>query len=182
MGCFFSPLFLLSGLKCRWVLCFCWVLQVGVEALGPFSSDGWILRFCYFVWLMSFNRFHVWWRKRKRFLLTLDLMNFFAVSAPAGFPDHPHRGWQIPISYHSFSRTLLVFLLFLQCRRILLSFCDLVSGFETVTYMLDGAFTHQDFAGHKGTIRTGDLQVLVLNMQKTPLKFENQSQNIVFQW
>ncbi|XXG78714.1 hypothetical protein AAC387_Pa08g2602 [Persea americana] len=50
------------------------------------------------------------------------LMDEFSVSAPAGFPDHPHR------------------------------------GFETVTYMLDGAFTHQDFAGHKGTIRTGDVQ------------------------
>ncbi|RRT52071.1 hypothetical protein B296_00050703 [Ensete ventricosum] len=31
-------------------------------------------------------------------------------------------------------------------------------GFETVTYMLEGAFTHQDFAGHKGTVRAGDLQ------------------------
>ncbi|MQL82464.1 hypothetical protein Taro_014933 [Colocasia esculenta] len=30
--------------------------------------------------------------------------------------------------------------------------------FETVTYMLQGAFTHQDFAGHKGTIGPGDLQ------------------------
>ncbi|XP_058093503.1 pirin-like protein [Magnolia sinica] len=50
------------------------------------------------------------------------MLDEFSVSAPAGFPDHPHR------------------------------------GFETVTYMLQGAFTHQDFAGHKGTIRTGDLQ------------------------
>ncbi|KAL9268839.1 Pirin-like protein [Drosera capensis] len=50
------------------------------------------------------------------------LLDEFTVSAPAGFPDHPHR------------------------------------GFETVTYMLQGAFTHQDFAGHKGTIGTGDLQ------------------------
>ncbi|CAN6447958.1 unnamed protein product [Victoria cruziana] len=50
------------------------------------------------------------------------LLDEFSVSAPAGFPDHPHR------------------------------------GFETVTYMLQGAFTHQDFGGHKGTIRTGDLQ------------------------
>ena len=31
-------------------------------------------------------------------------------------------------------------------------------GFETVTYMLEGGITHQDFAGHKGTIRTGDVQ------------------------
>ncbi|KAK9155394.1 hypothetical protein Sjap_002874 [Stephania japonica] len=50
------------------------------------------------------------------------LLDEFSVSAPAGFPDHPHR------------------------------------GFETVTYMLQGAVTHEDFEGHKGTIRTGDLQ------------------------
>ncbi|KAJ8458099.1 hypothetical protein OPV22_031025 [Ensete ventricosum] len=50
------------------------------------------------------------------------MLDEFSVSAPAGFPDHPHR------------------------------------GFETVTYMLEGAFTHQDFAGHKGTVRAGDLQ------------------------
>lgn len=50
------------------------------------------------------------------------MLDEFAVSSPAGFPDHPHR------------------------------------GFETVTYMLQGAFTHQDFAGHKGTIRAGDVQ------------------------
>jgi len=31
-------------------------------------------------------------------------------------------------------------------------------GFETVTYMLDGEFTHEDSAGHKGTLRPGDVQ------------------------
>ncbi|GAA0148823.1 transcription cofactor [Lithospermum erythrorhizon] len=31
-------------------------------------------------------------------------------------------------------------------------------GFETVTYMLQGAANHQDFAGHKGTIWPGDVQ------------------------
>ncbi|XP_058005263.1 pirin-like protein isoform X2 [Hevea brasiliensis] len=31
-------------------------------------------------------------------------------------------------------------------------------GFETVTYMLQGGITYQDFAGHKGTIHTGDVQ------------------------
>ncbi|URE47299.1 pirin-like protein [Musa troglodytarum] len=41
-------------------------------------------------------------------------------------------------------------------RIILTEVSDL--GFETVTYMLQGASTHQDFAGHKGTIRAGDLQ------------------------
>ncbi|KAL2652896.1 hypothetical protein R1flu_021024 [Riccia fluitans] len=50
------------------------------------------------------------------------LLDHFAVAPPAGFPDHPHR------------------------------------GFETVTYMLEGSFTHQDFDGHKGTIGPGDLQ------------------------
>ncbi|GJM97232.1 hypothetical protein PR202_ga14143 [Eleusine coracana subsp. coracana] len=53
------------------------------------------------------------------------MLDEFSVSKPAGFPDHPHR------------------------------------GFETVTYMLEGAFTHQDFAGHKGTIHAGDVQVRV---------------------
>ena len=50
------------------------------------------------------------------------MLDKFAVAPLAGFPDHPHR------------------------------------GFETVTYMLQGAFTHQDFVEHKGTIRTGNVQ------------------------
>ncbi|CAL5335593.1 unnamed protein product [Camellia sinensis] len=50
------------------------------------------------------------------------VLDEFSVSAPAGFPDHPQR------------------------------------GFETVTYMLQGAMTHEDFEGHKGTIGVGDLQ------------------------
>jgi quercetin 2,3-dioxygenase len=31
-------------------------------------------------------------------------------------------------------------------------------GFETVTYLLDGEFEHQDSAGHRGLIRAGDVQ------------------------
>ncbi|GAU89912.1 hypothetical protein RvY_02406 [Ramazzottius varieornatus] len=31
-------------------------------------------------------------------------------------------------------------------------------GFETVTYMINGSFTHEDFKKHKGTIGPGDLQ------------------------
>ncbi|XP_077215275.1 pirin-like protein [Tasmannia lanceolata] len=50
------------------------------------------------------------------------LLDEFSISAPAGFPDHPHR------------------------------------GFETVTYMLEGAVIHEDFEGHRGTIKAGDLQ------------------------
>eukprot|EP01134_Creolimax_fragrantissima_P004212 CFRG4212T1 len=50
------------------------------------------------------------------------LLDEFSVTESAGFPTHPHR------------------------------------GFETVTYMLKGAFSHEDFAGHKGIIYPGDLQ------------------------
>jgi redox-sensitive bicupin YhaK (pirin superfamily) len=31
-------------------------------------------------------------------------------------------------------------------------------GFETVTYMLEGEFEHEDSAGHRGTISSGDVQ------------------------
>ncbi len=31
-------------------------------------------------------------------------------------------------------------------------------GFETVTYVLDGEFEHEDSAGHRGTLRAGDVQ------------------------
>lgn len=33
-------------------------------------------------------------------------------------------------------------------------------GQETITYLLSGAFDHEDFAGNKGTISTGDLQFM----------------------
>jgi hypothetical protein len=31
-------------------------------------------------------------------------------------------------------------------------------GFETITYMLEGEFEHEDSAGHKGVLRPGDVQ------------------------
>src|SRR4051812_45904750 len=31
-------------------------------------------------------------------------------------------------------------------------------GFETVTYILDGEMEHEDSAGHRGTLRAGDVQ------------------------
>lgn len=34
-------------------------------------------------------------------------------------------------------------------------------GQETITYLLSGAVDHEDFAGHRGTIETGDLQFMV---------------------
>ncbi|XP_072370447.1 pirin isoform X4 [Scyliorhinus torazame] len=61
------------------------------------------------------------------------LLDEFKVSKPAGFPDHPHR------------------------------------GFETVTYMLNGSFEHEDFCGHKGTINPGDLQSQVYT--HTPMMY-----------
>uniref|UniRef100_A0A7N0U351 Pirin n=1 Tax=Kalanchoe fedtschenkoi TaxID=63787 RepID=A0A7N0U351_KALFE len=50
------------------------------------------------------------------------VLDEFSISAPGGFLDHPHR------------------------------------GFEAVTYMLQGALSHEDSEGHKGTIKAGDLQ------------------------
>lgn len=61
-------------------------------------------------------------RSELRFLDPFLMLDYFSVAPPAGFPDHPHR------------------------------------GFETVTYVLQGGITHQDFAGHRGTIRAGDVQ------------------------
>src|SRR5206468_6772419 len=31
-------------------------------------------------------------------------------------------------------------------------------GFETITYMLEGEFEHEDSAGHRGVLRPGDVQ------------------------
>ena len=50
------------------------------------------------------------------------LLDEFYVSPPAGFPNHPHR------------------------------------GFQTVTYMIDGAFKHADNKGNRGTIKAGEVQ------------------------
>ena len=61
----------------------------------------------------------------RRELKSLDpflMLDHFFVGKPAGFPDHPHR------------------------------------GFETVTYMLQGSFAHEDFLGNRGLINYGDLQ------------------------
>ena len=50
------------------------------------------------------------------------MLDEFRGKAPAGFPDHPHR------------------------------------GFETVSYVLAGEVFHEDFCGHEGVIKPGDLQ------------------------
>ncbi|XP_060065280.1 pirin-like [Ylistrum balloti] len=50
------------------------------------------------------------------------MLDEFYITPPAGFPDHPHR------------------------------------GFETVSYVLQGAGMHEDCCGHKGTLHAGDVQ------------------------
>ncbi|KAK4483371.1 hypothetical protein RD792_010557 [Penstemon davidsonii] len=61
-------------------------------------------------------------RPELKFLDPFLVLDDFAISPPAGFPDHPHR------------------------------------GFESVTYVLQGGISYQDFAGHKGTIHKGEVQ------------------------
>uniref|UniRef100_A0A3Q2FQ83 Pirin n=1 Tax=Cyprinodon variegatus TaxID=28743 RepID=A0A3Q2FQ83_CYPVA len=61
-------------------------------------------------------------RKELRNLDPFLMLDEFKVSKPAGFPDHPHR------------------------------------GFETVTYVLEGITAHEDFCGHSGRLKPGDLQ------------------------
>ncbi|XP_034536106.1 pirin isoform X3 [Notolabrus celidotus] len=61
-------------------------------------------------------------RQELRNLDPFLMLDEFRVSRPAGFPDHPHR------------------------------------GFETVTYVLEGSTAHEDFCGHSGLLRPGDLQ------------------------
>ncbi|XP_034412871.1 pirin isoform X2 [Cyclopterus lumpus] len=61
-------------------------------------------------------------RKELRNLDPFLMLDEFRVSKPAGFPDHPHR------------------------------------GFETVTYVLEGITAHEDFCGHSGQLKAGDLQ------------------------
>ncbi|XP_066561940.1 pirin isoform X2 [Amia ocellicauda] len=62
------------------------------------------------------------WKHLLRNLDPFLMLDEFKVSKPAGFPDHPHR------------------------------------GFETVTYLLQGVSAHEDFCGHSGTLKPGDLQ------------------------
>lgn len=52
------------------------------------------------------------------------MLDEFIVNPPTGFPDHPHR------------------------------------GFELVSYILQGTGQHEDFMGHKGKLKTGDVQWL----------------------
>ncbi|XP_025794534.1 pirin-like protein isoform X2 [Panicum hallii] len=84
------------------------------------------------------------------------MLDEFSVSKPAGFPDHPHRGFET-VTYMLEVRPLYSSTLCLPA-----AFCprELFAQMSASALLvgLQGAFTHQDFAGHKGTIRTGDVQ------------------------
>jgi len=58
-------------------------------------------------------------------------------------------------------------------------------GQETVTYMLDGAFQHEDFVGHAGRIETGDLQWMTAGKgimhSEMPVKQEGNKPNVGLQ-
>src|SRR6202022_2524229 len=58
-------------------------------------------------------------------------------------------------------------------------------GQETVTYILDGAFQHEDFVGHAGRIETGDLQWMTAGKgimhSEMPVKREDGKPNVGLQ-
>ncbi|XP_012704141.1 pirin-like protein isoform X2 [Setaria italica] len=86
------------------------------------------------------------------------MLDEFSVSKPAGFPDHPHRGFET-VTYMLEVRVLYSSKSCVTClcpsapRELFAQMSPSCAGLE-----LQGAFTHQDFAGHKGTIRAGDVQ------------------------
>ena len=43
-------------------------------------------------------------------------------------------------------------------------------GQETITYLLKGAVDHEDFAGNKGTIETGDLQFMTAGRGRADIR------------
>lgn len=87
------------------------------------------------------------------------MLDHFSVKPGAGFPDHPHRGQEVcssPISSHPYpvSRPNP------SPHTAALLSRNANKEEQTITYMLSGAFDHEDFAGNKGTIHAGDLQFM----------------------
>jgi redox-sensitive bicupin YhaK (pirin superfamily) len=70
------------------------------------------------------------------------MLDHFNVKPGAGFPDHPHRKF------------------FLKIRLVCSTTNNFSGGQETITYLLQGAIDHEDFAGNAGTIEAGDLQFM----------------------
>ena len=93
------------------------------------------------------------------------MLDHFSVAPGAGFPDHPHRGQEVsinsphplfshPIPHPPFAGTPAKLM---PSKQSLFLTND---QSQTITYMLSGAFDHEDFAGNKGTIQAGDLQFM----------------------
>lgn len=90
------------------------------------------------------------------------MLDHFSVKPGAGFPDHPHRGQEVcylPFSSHPHPCAQTV------TRPIPYAHAAIflsrnANEEQTITYMLSGAFDHEDFAGNKGTIHAGDLQFM----------------------
>lgn len=40
-----------------------------------------------------------------------------------------------------------------------------IRGFETVSYLLEGEFTHEDFLGHRGVLKVSDGVILLMMMR-----------------
>ena len=75
------------------------------------------------------------------------MLDHFSVGVGAGFPDHPHRSVSSCLWRHRDQHTNS-------------TPPHTPRGQETITYLLSGSVDHEDFAGHKGTIHTGDLQFM----------------------
>ncbi|CAL5392629.1 unnamed protein product [Camellia sinensis] len=75
------------------------------------------------------------------------VLDEFSVSAPAGFPDHPHTGFET-VAYMLQASYSTVFML------------SAIRGLITkgLANQQWGAMTHEDFEGRKGTMGVGDLQ------------------------
>ncbi|CAI0379133.1 unnamed protein product [Linum tenue] len=76
----------------------------------------------------------------------------FSVTAPAGFPDHPHRGFET-VTYMLQQDPKGT-----SWAMVVPNILDLFGLKNCFEIFLQGSVLHEDFEGHKGTIAAGDLQ------------------------